>query len=48
GSITTDVAADIVAFANERGMGHLSYWALYNDPGGEFSEIYADFEGGPT
>ncbi|ELY97756.1 PKD domain-containing protein [Natrialba aegyptia] len=47
-SITTEVAADIVAFADEQGMGHLSYWALYNDPEGEFSEIYADFEDGPT
>ncbi|ELY83121.1 PKD domain-containing protein [Natrinema altunense] len=47
-SITPDVARDIVDFAADRGMGLVSYWALYNDPDGTFSEIYSDFESGST
>ncbi|WP_090620174.1 PKD domain-containing protein [Natrinema salaciae] len=47
-SVTPDVAREIVEFAADRGMGLLSYWALYNDPDGTFSEIYHDFEDGSS
>ncbi|RQG93630.1 PKD domain-containing protein [Natrarchaeobius chitinivorans] len=45
GEITTDVASDLVDYANEKGMYSIAPWVLGEDDGGEFSAIFHQFEG---
>ncbi|RQG86676.1 PKD domain-containing protein [Natrarchaeobius halalkaliphilus] len=44
GEITTDIASDLVDFANERGMYSIAPWVLGEDDGGEFSAVFSEFE----
>ncbi|MEY7852192.1 PKD domain-containing protein [Natrarchaeobius sp. A-rgal3] len=44
GEIDTDVASDLVDYAAEKGMYSIAPWVLGEDDGGEFSEIFYEFE----
>ncbi|ELZ04739.1 PKD domain containing protein [Natrialba chahannaoensis JCM 10990] len=46
GEITTDVASDLVDFANEKGMYSIAPWVLGDDDDGAFSDIFYAFEDG--
>jgi hypothetical protein len=46
GEITTDVASELVEYATEKGMYSIAPWVLGDDRGGEFSEIFYEFERG--
>ncbi|RQG99214.1 PKD domain-containing protein [Natrarchaeobius oligotrophus] len=45
GEITTDVASELVDYANEKGMYSIAPWVLGEDDGGEFSDVFYQFEG---